>query len=146
MKKLSIGLSALIILFINGCTGYPVANIFIIMGLFIIFLPMIIIEATALAWLFKKFDAERAIFASLVVNFSSIVLLMTLDEFGFIPRIDNSTGIAILVINLFFQLLLLKLIYKATLSISGVIAFIFAHSVSAGLITWWTSMEGVPGY
>ena len=91
----------------------------------IFFFPVFLIETLALVWLFKNFDTARAINTALVlymVSATASIFMLSLS--------DIAIGmIAIGVINLLLHLFLLKFLFKASFSIKGVSAFVFAHII-----------------
>lgn len=156
MKTFLISLLVLLVLLISVRPMYLGDIVFIIIALILIYLPMIIIEAFVLRWLFTDFDTEDSVMASFLINFVSIVFFLFVTHAKIkgdllSHLIDNGYGIraviSLVVINIFIQLLVLKFEYKAVILIRGVIGIVFAHIVTIGVFQWWDSLVGpLPSY
>lgn len=154
MKKLLIGLLALLVLLLSGCSGSPIVTGFIIIGLFVLYLPMMIIEGFVLRWLFTDFDFNSSLEGTLLINFVSIIVaafVVESDTVNDILQFMIDSGyivvalISLVAISVSVQLFVLKLVYKATISIKGVIGFVFAHIVSGFVLHWYISTFS-PGF
>jgi len=146
MKTFLISLLALLlVVLISGPATVFASSVFILFALIFIYPPMIIIEAYVLGWLFTDFNYDDSLMVSFLINFVSFVFfifIITCKIVGHYLDLMVNSGyeigvlIGIVVINIFIQLLVLKLEYKAVISIRGVIGIAFAHIAVIGLIKY----------
>lgn len=124
MKKSSIVFFVLVILLVFAGSINP----WVVLGIIfwsVFFSPVFLIEAIALVWLFKNFDTVKAIHTALVLYIISISASIFM-----LPLSDIPIGMIVIgVINLVLHLFLLKFLFKASVSIKGVSAFVFAHII-----------------
>lgn len=103
-------------------------NPWIVLGIIfwsVFFFPVFLIEAIALVRLFKNFDTARAIYTALFLYMASVTASIFMLSLS-----DVAIGMIVIgVINLLLHLFLLKFLFKASFSIKGVSAFVFAHII-----------------
>ena len=135
MKELLIVSFVLVILSVIGVYINP----FIVVGFTIypvLFLPVFLIEAITLMWLYKDFSTLKAIYTAFVLYIVSIsVYVFMYSVYVFVYMGPLKPHFVVGVISLLLHLYLLKFQFKTNLSIKGVSAFVFAHIVY--VICWY---------
>lgn len=133
MKKLLKVIFVLVVLLVIAWLANPLIVtemlpyiIFFYMYFFVYYIPMFLIEAIALVWLFKDFSTLRAIFIAFVLYSITYFIHMF---FAHSIRPFINVGIGIGLISLLTHLLLLKFQFKVSFSIKKISAIVFANIV-----------------
>ena len=113
------------------------------------------IEGFVLRWLFADFDFNNSFEVTLLINFISFIVAIFVvesDTVNDILQFMTDSGyivvalMGMVAISVSVQLFVLKLVYKATISIKGVSGFVFAHIVAGFVLHWYTTTltHGIP--
>jgi len=120
---------------------------------FLIVFPVIVgIEAVALYNIFNIFkdkDGAWVVLASIVINLISsilnLILFINLPPILVAPLIENYTAVPVTVfttvlLNVFIELVVLKVVFKPTLSVVRVLAFILINTITLIILLYATKL------